>query len=102
MLATLILVNCDTVLSTLYAATKLLDDSISKYAEVDDNGQIYINKDGKVLDIKTYATNWLETEGKWLAKGTTAKGLEVPNDTVKVKTSKKPTTLTDILSKLDN
>jgi hypothetical protein len=84
------------------AATKLLDDSISKFAEVDENGSVYINKDGKVEDLKTYTTKWLETEGKWLNKGATTKAVEVPENNTKFKTTKKPTTLTDILNKLDN
>jgi hypothetical protein len=83
------------------AATKLLDDSISKFAEVDENGSVYINKDGKVEDLKTYTTKWLETEGKWLNKGATTKAVDVPENNTKIKTTKKPTTLTDILNKLE-
>jgi hypothetical protein len=82
------------------AATKLLDEAISKYAEVDANGNIYINKDGKVEDLKTYTSKWLDTEGSWLKSGTKVKTISDDVTASKpIKTTPKKTTLTDILNK---
>ena len=82
------------------AATKLLDDVVSKYAEVDENGQVYVNKDGKVVDLKTFANEWLNTSGKWLVKGASVPAVTVSESNVKTKIKGKPTTLADIINNL--
>lgn len=82
------------------AATKLLDDVVSKYAEVDENGQVYVNKDGKVVDLKTFASEWLNTSGKWLVKGASVPAVTVSESNVKTKIKDKPTTLADIINNL--
>ena len=82
------------------AATKLLDDVVSKYAEVDENGQVYVNKDGKVVDLKTFANEWLNTSGKWLVKGASVPAVTVSESNVKTKIKDKPTTLADIINNL--